>query len=109
MMLGMANLRPENTGVPVVLHAYKDVDCHVRHAPRVKAFPGSPYEGDDTSITIPTHDGTHAEVVGDVTISRRALKRVLAFVEHNWEVLLLYWHAPEFGEAELRSRLEKVP
>jgi len=107
-MLGMANLQPNDTGVPVVLHVYKDVDHRVKHAPRVKAFPGSPYAGDATVVTIPTHDGARAALIGNLTIPRRSLKRVLAFVDRNWEVLLLYWHGPEFGEAELRRRLKEV-
>lgn len=105
-MLGMANLRPEDTGVPVVLHALKDIEHRARHAPRIKAYPGRPHVGHATTIAIPTRDDDRARVVGKATIRGVTLRRALKFVDRNWEVLLLYWHEPEFGEAALRSRLK---
>ena len=104
-MFGMANLRPEHTGVPVVLHALKDIEHRARHAPRIRAFPGRPHEGNATTIAIPTRDGICAQVVGKATIRGSSLRRALEFVNQNWEALLLYWYEPEFGEAELRNRL----
>lgn len=107
-MFGMANLRPEHTGVPVILHALKDIEHRARHAPRVKAFPGRPHEGNATIIAIPTHDDDQARVVGKATIRGAALQRALEFVDRNWEALLLFWYEPEFDQAELRTRLEEV-
>lgn len=107
-MLGMANLRPEQTGVPVVLHALKNVEHRARHAPRIKAFPGRPHAGNATIISIPTHDEDSAQVVGRATIRGTALQQALEFVDLNWEALLLYWYELEFGEAELRDRLKEV-
>lgn len=107
-MLGMANLRPEDTGVPVVLHVLKDEDHRVKHAPRVKAFPGRPHAGNATIIAIPTRVGDSACVVGKATIRGIALRRALEFVNKNWKILLLFWYEPEFGEADLRGLLENV-
>ena len=107
-MFGVANLQPEHTGVPIVLHALKNIEHRARHAPRVKAFPRRPHEGNATIIAIPTRDDDQARVVGKATIRGVALRRALEFVNQNWEALLLYWYEPEFGEAELRKRLEEV-
>lgn len=49
-MFGMANLFPDDTGLTVIVHVYKNIDSKARHGPRVKAFPGHPREGDATTI-----------------------------------------------------------
>jgi hypothetical protein len=90
------------------MHALKDIEHRARHGPRIKAYPGRPHRGDDTTIAIPTRDGDRATVVGTPTIRGDALRRALDFVELNWIVLVLYWHEPDFGEAELRARLRSL-
>lgn len=104
-MFGMANLRPEDTGVDVLLHAYKDIDDRAGHAPRIKAYPGKYTEGHATTITIPTRDGVPAEVVGRATIRGKQLHTVVEFVEVNWRPLVLYWYNPDYGQEDLLADL----
>lgn len=106
-MFGMANLFPDDTGLTVIVHVYKNIDSKARHGPRVKAFPGHPREGDATTIRVPGRSGDRAEIVGKVTISATALRKVRAFTERNWPWLLLYWYEPDFSERDLLSRLER--
>jgi hypothetical protein len=108
-MLGMANLRPEDTGVPAVLHVLKDIEHRTRHAPRIKAFPGRPHEGRATIIAIPTRSDARAEIIGKATIRGPRLRAILDFVERNWRSLLLYWYEPEYDKEDLMAdlRLER--
>jgi hypothetical protein len=104
-MFGMANLRPEHTGVDVLLHAYKDIDFNARHAPRIKAYPGKYTEGRATVITVPTRDGVSAEVLGRATIRGKQLRAAVEFVERNWRTLILYWYNPDYGQEDLLADL----
>jgi hypothetical protein len=104
-MFGMANLRPEHTGVDVLLHAYKNIDLGARHAPRIKAYPGKYTEGCATVIAIPTRVGVPAEVVGHATLRGQRLRAVIEFVELNWRPLILYWYNPDYGQEDLLADL----
>jgi hypothetical protein len=106
MPFGMANLRPEHTGISVLLHAYKDIDYRTRHAPRIKAYPGKYVEGRTTVIAIPTREGVSAEVIGRATIRGRALQEAIRFVEQNWRPLIMYWYNPDYGQDDLFDELQ---
>ena len=104
-MFGMANLRPEQTGLGVLLHAYKDIDSRTRRAPRIKAYPGKYTEARATIILIPTRDGVPAEIAGRATLRGGQLRGVVEFVELNWRSLILYWYNPDYGQEDLLADL----
>jgi len=104
-MFGMANLRPEDTGVDVLLHAYKDIDLHARHGPRIKAYPGKYTDGRATVFSVPTRDGVPVEVVGRATVRGKQFRAVVEFIEMNWRPLVLYWYNPDYGQDDLLADL----
>lgn len=104
-MFGMANLRPEETGIPIRLHAYKNTEERAQHGPRVKAYPGKFHEKHWTSIMIPEAPNETASVHGKLTLSNRDLRLVLEFIDRNWRFFILYWYVPDYTEIDLRNDL----
>lgn len=108
MTLDTANLGPATTGVGAYIHVYQNLDRRARHAPRIKVFPGSPGDGDATTVVVPANSGQEPYVRGKITVKPRTLGRALRFAELNWQLLLHYWRDTTMSTAELLDLLVPV-
>ena len=104
-MFGMANLQPEETGLGLIVHVYKDESKYSKHGPRLKVFPGRPSRGDATTITVPTTGTDSPKVIGKVTIKSQELRAAKAFAMRNFAIISLYWYSVDFTGDDLRAGL----
>jgi hypothetical protein len=105
-MFGMANLRPDETGLDRIVNIYKDEDRRVRHGPRIKVFPGKPHEQNATSIAIPTGSREKPELVGKLTISGRDFAKACAFIKRNYDILVRFWYDSDYSEMDFRRDMK---
>jgi hypothetical protein len=102
----MANLRPAETGLPMVV--WVSVRGHTRHDARIKVSRtfgdriGDPYD----TVTVAVRPQPHE--IGGHTLSAADLKAVSDWIQLNEAAIIDYWNS-QISTVELIQRLHRLP
>lgn len=103
-MFEMANMWPEDTGLPVVIWVEERSDvARDRHGPRIKVMTHSGKM--NYGETVPVSLEAPPRVIGDLKSSIK--KKVIEFINLNRDSLMAHWNH-EISTIELGRRLKKV-
>ena len=100
---GMANLRPEDTGLPMVI--WVSEKGNTRHGPRIKVSTKMGDKIDPKSVLTVTVSDDPAQIGG--SLPTKVFDLVKKFIATNKDVLLGYWER-QLSTKEMLSKLTKV-